>query len=99
MTTTVTLSAAASFTPEPYYQAAFRLNSQGRTAQDAAHGIVSAKTTAAEGWKGRAAAAFAARATSIAGTVEGLASSLIQHANLPKWYAYAEAKNTACQER
>ncbi|WP_127842627.1 hypothetical protein [Actinomyces wuliandei] len=95
MTTTVTLSAAASFTPEPYYQAAFRLNSQGRTAQDAAHGIVSAKTTAAEGWKGRAAAAFAARATSVAGTVEGLATSLIQHANLLEWYA--KAKNTACR--
>ncbi|WP_103062682.1 hypothetical protein [Actinomyces qiguomingii] len=49
---TITLTAAKSFTPEPYFQAARGLASQARTVKDVADGITSVQSLAAEDWRG-----------------------------------------------
>ncbi|MDO4900767.1 hypothetical protein [Actinomyces sp.] len=92
---TVTLTAAESFTPEPYFRAARGLASQRRIANDVADGINSIQSLAAEDWRGEAATAFAVRTDSVSGSVKELAISLDRHADLLTWYA--SAKTAVCE--
>ncbi|RAX19722.1 hypothetical protein DRB06_11665 [Actinomyces sp. Z5] len=92
---TITLTAAKSFTPEPYYQAARGLATQGRTVKDVADGIASVQSIAAEDWRGAAATAFIAHTDSVTTSAKQLTTNLDRHADLLMWYA--SAKSTVCE--
>ncbi|MBE6474929.1 MAG: WXG100 family type VII secretion target [Actinomyces succiniciruminis] len=92
---TITLTATKSFTPEPYYQAARGLATQGRAVKDVADGITSVQSIATEDWRGAAATAFIAHSDSVTTSAKQLATNLNRHADLLTWYA--SAKNTVCE--
>lgn len=94
---TATLSAAASFNPDLYYQAAYGLESQDRTIRESSHNIFSLTSVTADDWRGESADAFTKRVKSVAKSGERLAQNLGHHAHVLTWYA--SAKSAACQQQ
>lgn len=91
---TATLSAARSFTSEPYFFAAQELDSQGRLISQAAEDVSNIRASVADDWRG-AATAFVAKTKSVENSGQKLSKNLSLHAQLLSWYA--AAKSRACK--
>ena len=92
---TATLSAARSFTSEPYFSAAQELDSQGRLISQAAEDVSNVRASVVDNWQGEAATAFAAKTKSVEDSGQQLSKNLNSHAQLLSWYAGAKSK--ACK--
>jgi len=92
---TATLSAARSFTSEPYFSAAQELDSQGRLISQAAEDVSNVRASVVDNWQGKAATAFAAKTKSVEDSGQQLSKNLNSHAQLLSWYAGAKSK--ACK--
>lgn len=92
---TATLSAARSFTSEPYFSAAQELDSQGRLISQASEDVSNVRASVNDSWQGNAASAFAAKTKSVEKSGEQLSKNLSLHAQLLSWYA--GAKSRACR--
>lgn len=92
---TATLSAARSFTSEPYLSAAQELDSQGRLISQASEDVSNVRVSVGDSWRGDAASAFAVKTKSVEKSGEQLSKNLSLHAQLLSWYA--GAKSRACR--
>ena len=92
---TATLSAARSFTSEPYFSAAQELDSQGRLISQAAEDVSNVRASVVDNWQGEAATAFAAKTKSVEDSGQQLSKNLNSPAQLLSWYAGAKSK--ACK--
>lgn len=62
---TATLSAARSFTSEPYLSAAQELDSQGRLISQASEDVSNVRVSVSDSWRGNAASAFTVKTKSV----------------------------------
>lgn len=92
---TATLSAARSFTAEPYLSAAQELDSQGRLISQASEDVSNVRVSVNDSWQGNAASAFATKTKAVEKSGEQLSENLSLHAQLLIWYA--GAKSRACR--
>ncbi len=92
---TATLSAARSFTAEPYLSAAQELDSQGRLISQASEDVSNVRVSVNDSWRGNAASAFATKTKAVEKSGEQLSENLSLHAQLLIWYA--GAKSRACR--